>query len=63
MINYGIQQAYEVFMNNKNLFIEECLTLDIYTGTIKEIIYYIERKVDQMIELTKPDLNSNFTNS
>jgi hypothetical protein len=62
VINYGLQESYELFMYNKQKFIEETMTLDIYTTTIKEIIDYIEFKVDEIIEETSPDLKSNLSN-
>ena len=59
IINYGIHESYELFMNNKQKFIEECLKKDMYTDTIKEIISNIEIKVDNIIDETSPDLKSN----
>jgi hypothetical protein len=59
IINYGIHESYELFMNNKQKFIEECLKKDMLTDTIKEIISSIEIKVDSVIDETSPDLKSN----
>jgi len=63
VINYGLQESYELFMYNKQKFIEECMLLDIYTNTIKEIIYYFEKKVDIIIDKTSPELKSNYSNN
>ena len=63
VVNYGLQNSYEVFMTNKQKFIEELMTLDMFTNTIKEIINYIEHKVDMIIDETSPDLKSSCSNS
>lgn len=61
VINYGIQDAFEYFVENKIKFIEGCMTLDIYTNTIKEILDIIEDKIDTFIDNTVPDLKSYYT--
>jgi hypothetical protein len=61
VLNYGLQDSYELFMYNKQKFIEECMMQDIYTNTIKEIMNFIEKDVDDIIDQTSPDLKSNFT--
>lgn len=58
IINYGLQESYELFMHNKQKFIQETMMIDIYTTTIKEIIDCIEIKVDAIIDETSPDLKS-----
>ena len=63
VINCGLQNSYEIFMENKHKFIEYAMTLDIFTTTIKEIMNYIEAKVDTVIEETSPDLKSNYSNT
>lgn len=59
VINFGLQESYELFVYNKQKFIEETMMLDIYTNTIKEIVDYIEEKVDHIIDETSPDIKSN----
>lgn len=61
VLNYGLQDAYETFMENKQNFIEESMIEDIYTNTIKEIIDEIEASVDTIIDQTSPDLKSSYT--
>lgn len=58
VINYGLQVSYELFMYNKQKFIEEAMLLDIYTNTVQEIIEYIEKRVDEFVDNTSPDLKS-----
>jgi len=62
VVNYGLQNSYEIFMDNKQKFIENTMNLNIFTTTIKEILNYIEAKVDAVIEETSPDLKSTCSN-
>lgn len=61
ILNYGLQDAYETFIESKQSFIEESMIEDIYTNTIKEIIDEIEAGVDTIIDQTSPDLKSSYT--
>lgn len=61
VLNYGLQDSYEIFLSNKEKFIEESMIEDVYTNTIKEIIDTIEDTVDVIIEQTSPDLKSNYS--
>lgn len=61
VVNYGLYDSYETFMVNKQKFIEEAMIYDIYTTTVKEILSYIEKKVDEIIEQTSPDIKSNYS--
>lgn len=56
VINYGIQEAFDTFIESKTKFIEGCLTLDISSATIKEIIDYLESKVENTINNTSPEI-------
>jgi len=61
IINYGLQNGYEVFMENKEKFINAAMNLDIYTSTVNEIIVFIESSVDEVIDMTSPDIKSNYS--
>lgn len=61
VVNCGIQESYEKFMENKEKFIEEALNLDIFSSTVKEIVDLIEIKVDNVIDNTSPDLKSSYS--
>lgn len=61
IINFGIQEGFELFIENKLKFVEGCMMLDIYTNTVKEILDVIESKVDLFINNTAPDLKSHYT--
>lgn len=61
VINFGIQESFELFIENKLKFVEGCMLLDIYTNTVKEILDVIESKVDTFINNTVPDLKSHYT--
>lgn len=62
VVNYGLQNSYEIFMDNKQKFIEHSMGLNIFTSTVKEILNYIEAKVDNVINQTSPDLRSTYSN-
>ena len=61
VLNFGLQEGYEEFINNKQSFIADMLQEDIYTITIKEIVEKIELDIDTIIDLTSPDLKSNYS--
>lgn len=61
IINCGFQVAHESFMHYKEKFIEGLIKLDIYTGTVKELINLLEQQVDEIIDETTPDLSSNYS--
>lgn len=58
VINYGLQESYEMFIYNQQKFIEETMVNDIFTSTVKEIVEHIEKIVDDIIDTTSPDLKS-----
>ena len=61
IINFGIQESFELFRENKTNFIENCMMLDIFTDTIKAEIDIMEKKIDDFIENTTPDMKSQYT--
>lgn len=61
LINYGFQNCFELFMENKQKFIDGCIKLSIYTNTMKEIIDYVEIQIDRIIDESSPDLKSAHT--
>lgn len=61
VVNFGFQNAFELFIDNKQKFIEGCIILDIYTNTVKEIVDLIENKVDEVIDKSSPDMKSHYT--
>jgi len=58
VLNFGLENSYELFLNNKKLFIEITMLLDIYTNTLSEIIDNIEENIDFIIDQTSPDIKS-----
>lgn len=58
IINYGIYECFSMFDNNKIKFIEGCLTLDIFSPTIKEIIDFVEKCFDEHLQKTDLELKS-----
>ena len=63
VVNNGLHKSYENYLDYKQKFITICLTLDIYTSTVKEIIELIDKKVDKAINNTYPDLKSDASSS
>lgn len=61
VVNYGMQNSYEVFLSSKEKFIEELMNGEAYTSTIKEIIDNIEEKIDIIIDQSSPDLKSSYS--
>lgn len=61
VVNLGLQDSYEKYMENKHKFIEYALLLDTYTNTIKEIIDIIEVKVDSVVDSVKLDIKSQYS--
>lgn len=58
VLNYGIQNSFELFVDTKQKFIEIALKFDIYTNSIKDIIDNLEKKLDIVLNKTNPDLQS-----
>ena len=58
ILNNGLQKSYEDYMEYKQKFITYCLTMDVYTGTIKEIVEIFDQNVDKGIDITSPDLKT-----
>lgn len=61
LVNYGFQNGFECFLENKQKFIEGCIQLDVYTHTVKEMIDIIENNIDEVINNSVPDLRSSCT--
>jgi hypothetical protein len=66
IVNYGIHACFALFIENKVLLLEGCMSLDILTVTFNEIFDYIELKFDKCIANTEIELislYSSFTGS
>lgn len=61
IINIGVQESFELFMELKSSFYEESLKLEIYTHTMKEVIDELEAKMDKCIENCKVDMKSTYS--
>jgi hypothetical protein len=61
IINFGIQESFELYMDAKTKIIEYCITLDLYSNTMKEVLDLIETRIDNLLGKTKADLKSNYT--
>jgi len=58
LINFGIQETFELFMNYKKKFIELTMKLDLFSNTIKELIDFLEDIFDGFIEKTTPYMSN-----
>lgn len=56
IINFGLQDAFEQFNESKEKFNEGLLILKITSNTIKELIDIMEKKVNNVLEQTSPDI-------
>lgn len=56
-INFGLQDAFELFDESKIKFIEGLLTLDINSPTIKEFIDILDKKVNKVLDQSSPDIH------
>jgi hypothetical protein len=61
VLNYGLQEAFELYMDNKTKLIEGCITCNLYSNTMKEILDVIEGQIDNILGKTKADLKSQYT--
>lgn len=61
IINNGMQDAFELFFDNKTKFIKGCMTHDLYTNTVKEIIDILEDEIDSAIDKMPADMKSQYT--
>lgn len=58
VINYGIQMSYNTYLENKYQFIEKCITSEIYTSTMQEIVTLIDKSVIALVDSISPDIMS-----
>lgn len=56
VINFGLQDAYELFDESRKKFIEGTMTLGITSTTIKEFIDILNTKVNTAIDQSSPDI-------
>jgi hypothetical protein len=61
VLNCGLSSSYHLFMKSKQEFIEDCMTLNILSITMKEIIDILEKKIDIIIDDSSPDLQSSYS--
>jgi hypothetical protein len=49
IINYGYQDTFEFYLENKQKFIEGLLTLELMSNTMKEIIKYMDNIINNLL--------------
>jgi len=63
IINYGIQNSYNTYIENKYQFIEKCMNEEIYTNTMQEMVFLVDKIITQQINNISPDIMSSMSNS
>lgn len=58
IVNYGIHECFSLFMESKIKLLNGCLSMNIFTSTMKEIVDHIERQFDVCLKNTDIELNS-----
>ena len=61
IINLGIQESFVLYMETKSSFIEECMKLNLFTHTLKEVVDLFEEKVDKCLEQSSVDMKSTYS--
>jgi len=58
VINNGIQDSFELYINMKQKVIEDCMSLELYTNTITELLDIMDTTIDKTIDNTSLDLKT-----
>jgi hypothetical protein len=61
IVNEGVQESFILFMEIKTQLIEECLNLNIYTHTLKEVLDELEKNIDYCLQSSQIDLKSTYS--
>jgi len=63
IINLGIQKSFELFNKSKEKLVEKCLSNNLYSSTIKDIINNISKNVNEFIERSNVSLGDTISNA
>lgn len=63
VINFGLQESFELFDESKKKFNEGLLTLEITSPTIKEFVDILEEKVNVALDHSSPDIKRTSSSS
>lgn len=61
ILNRGFQNSYDKYLKHKHSFVESITEYHLESATIKEIMDYLEEKVDTVIDNTSPEIKSSYT--
>jgi hypothetical protein len=61
VINYGIHECFRLYDENKIKFLEGCMTNDIYSSSIKELMEKIDKAYDKCLKNTELELQSQYS--
>lgn len=61
IVNYGIHESFRLYDENKVKFIEGCITNELYSSSIKELIEKIDKLYDKCLKNTDLELDSQYS--
>jgi hypothetical protein len=61
VVNYGIYESFSMFMDYKIKVFQDCLDINIFNITIKEVIDGMESKIDAVLKKTDMELKSDWS--
>jgi hypothetical protein len=61
VVNYGIHESFRLYDENKVKFIEGCITNELYSSSIKELIEKIDKTYDKCLKNTDLELQSQYS--
>ena len=57
VINFGLDDTFRQFCESKNMLIEGLMVLNLYIGTISEMIKLLESSIDVIVNASSPDIH------
>jgi hypothetical protein len=57
VLNLGIMKSYEIYKKNKEIFIENCMLMDVYGTTLNEIIQLIDNMITLILDKVEININ------
>lgn len=61
VVNYGIHESFRLYDENKVKFIEGCITNELFSSSIKELIEKIDKTYDRCLKNTDLELQSQYS--
>ena len=61
VVNYGIHESFRIYDENKVKFIEGCITNELFSSSIKELVEKIDKTYDKCLRNTELELQSQYS--